>query len=69
MKNTHEQLFEEHFYNKYSENKQCRTVELKIYGQSSGTVEQMGLAKHFNSMVKKFKTRLEFWDRNDMLNT
>lgn len=37
-----------------------------MHGQSE---EQINIVKHFNSMVKKFKTSLEFWDRADMLNT
>lgn len=70
MKNNHEELFNNHFYNKYTENKQCKTVELRITGTSTkDSKEQQNIAKHFNSMVKRFKTSLEFYDKSDMLNT
>ena len=70
MKNNHEELFNNHFYNKYTENKQCKTVELRITGTSTkDSKEQISIAKHFNSMVKRFKTSLEFYDKSDMLNT
>lgn len=70
MKNNHEELFNNHFYNKYTENKQCKTVELRVKGTSTkDSKEQQDIAKHFNSMVKRFKTSLEFYDKSDMLNT
>ncbi len=68
MKNNHEELFNNHFYkqdNKES-NKNYVNVELKLH---TDTIEQQNVAKHFNSMVKRFKTSLEFYDRADMLNT
>lgn len=68
MKNNHEELFNNHFYkqdNKES-NKNYVNVELKLH---TDTIEQQNIAKHFNSMVKRFKTSLEFYDRADMLNT
>lgn len=68
MKNNHEELFNNHFYkqdNKES-NKNYVNVELKLH---TDTIEQQNIAKHFNSMVKRFKTSLEFWGRDDMLNT
>nr|WP_012816608.1 hypothetical protein [Staphylococcus aureus]ACZ59027.1 hypothetical protein SAP040A_045 [Staphylococcus aureus] len=68
MKNNHEELFNNHFYkqdNKES-NKNYVNVELKLH---TDTTEQQNIAKHFNSMVKRFKTSLEFYDRADMLNT
>lgn len=68
MKKNHEALFNNHFYKQdnRANKKNFVNVELKMYGQSE---EQINIVKHFNSMVKKFKTSLEFWDRNDMLNT
>lgn len=68
MKKNHEALFNNHFYKQdnRANKKNFVNVELKMHGQSE---EQINIVKHFNSMVKKFKTSLEFYDRADMLNT